>query len=188
MRGAGGRYAERAGPWRCAATPARAGEAGRGRGALRMEHKYVATLPNGGCMDPIRKDVVLHGWPKPGRNVVIENIFVPDFDDAILDTRVHAVFLQVLGLVFVRLLDAYSAVYCTAMYSNCKFTRTVPLVPQYRGGRDIVLPCASGPKTALYRTRHYKIVRFTAFLQPLPCTTAQKDRSQDAVTHTLHLH
>ncbi|CDF33595.1 unnamed protein product [Chondrus crispus] len=59
----------------------------------------------------------------------------------------------------------------------------------YRGGRDIVLPCVSGPKTALYRTRHCKILRFTPFLQQLACITAQKDRSQDAaITHTLHLH
>ena len=57
-----------------------------------------------------------------------------------------------------------------------------------QGGRDIVLPCGSGPKTALYRTRHDKIMRFTAFLQPLPCITAQNDRWQDAITHTLHLH
>ncbi|CDF34253.1 unnamed protein product [Chondrus crispus] len=31
-------------------------------------------------------------------------------------------------------------------------------------------------------------MRFTAFLQPLPCITAQKVRSQDAITHALYLH
>ena len=66
-----------------------------------------------------------------------------------------------------------------AHFANCqKHIRRSPssllVVPREcysMEGRDTVLPCGSGPKAALYRTRHYKIMRFTAFWQPIPCIT-----------------